>query len=120
MAKRVQRKRTKGWKMPDNCVYVGRPTLWGNPFIHKDMSVAVEAYRELISSGTKSFAMGPGRLQFAGNAHPDTLHHAYPEFVKGFVRNLRGKDLACWCALNQPCHADILLELAEKTGEPHE
>ena len=29
---RIQRKRTKGWRMPPNTVYVGRPTIWGNPF----------------------------------------------------------------------------------------
>ena len=32
MPKRIQRKRTKGWKMPDGAVYVGRPTKWGNPY----------------------------------------------------------------------------------------
>ncbi|MGV7636606.1 DUF4326 domain-containing protein, partial [Mycobacterium kansasii] len=31
--KRIQRKRTKGWRMPEGAVYVGRPTKWGNPFI---------------------------------------------------------------------------------------
>ena len=29
---RIQRKRTKGWRMPEGAVYVGRPTKWGNPF----------------------------------------------------------------------------------------
>jgi hypothetical protein len=29
---RIQRKRTKGWRMPENAVYVGRPTKWGNPY----------------------------------------------------------------------------------------
>ena len=29
---RIQ-KRSKGWKMPENTVYVGRPTKWGNPFV---------------------------------------------------------------------------------------
>jgi len=29
-------------------------------------------------------------------------------------RELRGKDLACWCPLDQPCHADILLEVANR------
>ena len=27
-------------------------------------------------------------------------------------RDLAGKDLACWCPLDRPCHADVLLELA--------
>lgn len=30
--KRIQRKRTKGWRMPEGAVYVGRPSRWGNPF----------------------------------------------------------------------------------------
>ena len=30
---RVVRRRTKNWKMPENTVYVGRPTVWGNPFV---------------------------------------------------------------------------------------
>src|ERR1041385_624499 len=31
--RRVVRRRTKDWKMPANTVYVGRPTVWGNPFV---------------------------------------------------------------------------------------
>ncbi len=43
MPARVQRRRKKGWRMPDNCVYVGRGTIWGNPFKGED---AAEKYRE--------------------------------------------------------------------------
>ena len=32
MPKRIQRRRTKGWRMPPGVVYVGRPTIFGNPF----------------------------------------------------------------------------------------
>ena len=31
--KRIQRSRAKGWKMPANAIYVGRPTVWGNPYV---------------------------------------------------------------------------------------
>ena len=31
--KRIQRSRAKGWKMPANTIYVGRPTVWGNPYV---------------------------------------------------------------------------------------
>jgi hypothetical protein len=31
-----------------------------------------------------------------------------------FFEPLRGRDLACWCPLDQPCHADVLLELANR------
>lgn len=110
--KRFQRSRAKGWQMPENTVYVGRPTIWGNPFIHHDAAQAVDAYRRLLSGGTQSFDMGPGKLQFAKNAHPQSLHWSYSAHVLERVHQLRGKHLACWCAAGEPCHADVLLEIA--------
>lgn len=87
MAKRIQRKRTKGWRLPANAVYVGRPTQWGNPYsvTLAGRTAAVERYRSLLAE------------------HPG---------AKAWTMSLRGKDLACWCPLDQPCHADVLLELA--------
>lgn len=95
---RVQRKRTKGWKMPENTVYVGRPGRWGNPFIPdkafhwRTHQWAVECYREHL--GAASGYKIPGE-----------------EMVRKF---LRGKNLACFCRLDVPCHADVLLEIANK------
>ena len=90
MAKRIQRKRSKGWKAPENAVYVGRPTQWGNPF-------DVETYgRRLV---VLNFRIRLKNLEVIGQL---------PKFLEG----LRGKDLMCWCPLDQPCHADVLLELA--------
>lgn len=86
--KRIQRKRTKGWRMPEGAVYVGRPTVFGNPFVEgKGDSVdeRLQRYRTYAMVGIIS--------------EPETW------------AKLRGKDLACWCALDVPCHADILLEL---------
>lgn len=86
---RIQRKRTKGWRMPANTVYVGRPTFYGNCFhgsTAADRDLAVKAYSKLMSK------------------HSDTRDQ--------IVKDLRGKNLACLCALEQPCHADVLLELA--------
>ena len=48
MPKRIQRKRAKGWVMPANAVYVGRPTEWGNPFQHDNPEYAVKAYRRYV------------------------------------------------------------------------
>ena len=83
MPKRIQRKRTRGWKMPKNAVYVGRPSRWGNPF-------------DVASTGRI-----PAVLRFACEVAP-LLD----------LTELRGKDLACWCRLDQECHATVLLELA--------
>lgn len=87
--KRIQRKRTKGWRMPENTVYVGRPTIWGNPYSNKNMlaSTKVRWY--------KWSQVLPNR-----------------EFMAQIRHDLRGKNLACWCPLDQPCHADVLLEIA--------
>lgn len=98
--KRIQRQRTKGWRMPPNTVYVGRPTRWGNPW-----TVAA--------------------LECQGASRPDGRPWDQDDVVRWFrayaaraARNdpewlapLRGKDLACWCALDEPCHADVLLHL---------
>lgn len=95
---------------------VARPTLFGNPFIHDDAAVAVEAFARYCQGGTKSFEMGPGTLQFAKKIHTFGLHHAWPEWLreKGLPA-IKGHNLACWCKPDAPCHADVLLRLANPT-----
>lgn len=109
---RIQRQRSKGWRMPPNTVIVTRPTIWGNPFIHDDPAQAVAAYRNLLKGGTQIFEMGPGKLNFARNCHPNTVHWSFADIARANFHRLRGKNLACWCPLTSPCHADVLLELA--------
>jgi len=102
--KRIQRKRTKGWKMPDGAVYVGRPTEWGNPFrvdSCESREVAVANYRRWIEARDADLRR-TGKKFFDG---------PYSVTVR---MSLRDKDLACWCPLDQPCHADVLLEIANK------
>jgi hypothetical protein len=85
---RIQRSRKKGWRMPENTVYVGRPTKWGNPYPvngHFTFEQAVFHYR-----------------QFAEKWGIDDLEE------------LRGKNLCCFCPLDKPCHADVLIELASQ------
>jgi hypothetical protein len=89
---RVQRKRTKGWRMPERAIYVGRPSPVANPFrvgVDGDAAECVAKFREWIH-GTSWEAIS-----------------AYDT-----ARGLRGWDLCCWCRLDQPCHADVLLEIA--------
>lgn len=93
MPERIQRKRTKGWHLPRNAVYVGRPTQWGNPFrVRQEWPVerTIEAFRHFIMGALASD----------------------PYFLAPLV----GRDLCCWCPLDQPCHADVLLEWANKGG----
>ena len=95
MPKRIQRKRTKGWRMPEGAVYVGRPTKWGNPF-HK---------MEVVQMGA---ALMDEMMAFRVLV---TSEATWP-YRKEAQAALRGKHLACWCPLDQPCHADVLLEVA--------
>lgn len=97
--KRIQRKRTTGWKMPENAKYVGRPSKWGNPFKVGERGLdTIEKVLDAYELAT-IVKIGQGWLD--------------PE-------ELKGKDLACWCPLVDkdgnivPCHADILLKYANK------
>ncbi len=87
--RRIQLSKRKGWRKPANTIVVARPSKWGNPFViekHGDAAACV--------------------LQFR------TAAPSWPGYVATARQELRGKDLACWCPPNRPCHADILLELA--------
>ena len=86
--------------MPKGAIYVGRPTAWGNPFAIGDSINAPD--------GTVSvcFSRGQAVESYRG------LIEAFPHFITRAQAELRGKDLACWCPLDEPCHADVLLEIA--------
>lgn len=96
-------------------IVVARPGLYGNPFVHDDVEQAVTAFRRYCLGGTQSFEMGPGKLQFAPGAHANSLHWAWPDWLRNEgIPKIRGKNLACWCKPGTPCHADVLLELANR------
>lgn len=110
MAKRTQRQRSKGWKMPPNTVYVGRPTRWGNPFI---VGVAVP-YR-ITRSGALRQTEAKRMIGTAAEAVAFYRAWMLSGQCKGIRRQLHrlaGRDLACWCKPDEPCHADVLLEMA--------
>jgi hypothetical protein len=96
---RIQLSRKIGWRKPENTVVVSRPTKWGNPFkVISETSIAhsragvVELYRDWL----------------------ENLGGPKAEIIMRDIEKLRGKNLACWCPLDQPCHADVLLELANQ------
>lgn len=101
MPARIQRRRARGWVAPAGAVYVGRPTRWGNPFRTEAYAVAshaVQDYRAWLNGELDAAGTRPTREEI--------------------IRELGGKDLMCWCALGQPCHADVLLEIANKENQP--
>jgi len=74
--------------IPQDAIYIGRPSKWGNPFIigkHGTRNQVIHKYRKMILSR--------------------------PEFVTLIRTELRGKDLVCSCSPS-PCHGDVLMEIA--------
>lgn len=135
MPERIQRKRTKGWRMPEGAVYVGRPTKFGNPFeaykctccgywdVRDDNGVTYlvdHAYvrQEHVRANPATWTTKDEAIREAVRLYSDELTYwvggrmDWDSTFREAVSGLRGKDLACWCPLDQPCHADVLLEIA--------
>lgn len=109
---RIQRKRTKGWRMPEGAVYVGRPTRWGNPCRWFPMP----AFDPSTGETTPADPVEARRISVNGFrsmlAEPDSRAlNGYPSDAE-IRAELAGRNLCCWCPLDQPCHADVLLEVA--------
>lgn len=104
MPERIQLRRSRGWRKPPGAVVVARPSRWGNPFsvgqrvdgvLVRDRAHAVELFRAMLADA-------PGK-------------------IAAVRAELAGRDLACWCPLiaedgsRGPCHADVLLEIANSS-----
>ncbi|MDD7813657.1 DUF4326 domain-containing protein [Mycobacterium sp. CSUR Q5927] len=124
--KRIQRRRTKGWRMPVGAVYVGRPSRWGNPFriyhghslIGPTWSLARDSWSHINADQCLAgYITSSDRLSVAEAVDQyrmllEIRARDESERLRAWLEPLRGHDLACWCAIEQPCHADVLLELA--------
>lgn len=105
---RIRLSRAKGWKMPDNTLKVDRTTPWGNPFrtgLHGTAEDCVRRYTLLLL----------GNLVIGGKGGPIPAIEDQRTTLKFVWHNwatLTGKNLACWCQDGAPCHAHVLLELA--------
>jgi hypothetical protein len=101
---RIQRKREKGWKAPTNTVFVGRGTKWANPY-WPGVSV------QLKGNGTHRHMTAEDAL---ARYRRDLPYLIDKNFGPLDISELRGKNLMCWCKIGAPCHADILLEVANR------
>lgn len=113
MPDRIQRRRTKGWRKPEGAIIVTRPGKWGNPFTIMRTS----------RQGWLIYDDRPGHQGEGYLCSLPTQELAQREAVKRFRKSLhrqidlselRGHDLVCWCAPGTACHADVLLELANR------
>jgi hypothetical protein len=108
---RIRLSRSAGWRMPAGTVKVDRSTRWGNPFVRcsdgapMERGTAVALFSGLLE---KQGAWWPLPLPWPKGKIPG----GPPTTLEDVRRELRGKNLACWCPLDHPCHADVLLRLA--------
>lgn len=108
---RIQLRRTRGWRMPENTVKVTRPGPWGNPFIVNP--------RVRPGSGGHYYINVP-TIEDAVACYEEMLRHLLvdaPDLRSRMDSELRGKNLACWCKLDAPCHADVLLRISNEEAE---
>jgi hypothetical protein len=113
---RVQLSRKKGWRMPPNTVSVARPRRFGNPF-----RILNEEGWPIIEGADGQCYEAPGYTDWTwSNVAQQAVDLFRLRAVDGLpsLAPLRGKNLACWCPLDQPCHADVLIELANPDA-PH-
>ncbi|MFJ9128897.1 DUF4326 domain-containing protein [Streptomyces sp. NPDC102340] len=132
---RIRRRRTKGWRAPEGAVYVGRGSRWGNPctqvrypaldgsewehegrlgktsgerhaYVHPDQSITWH----LVMDATREQAVAMYRDWLA----------KMPSLAEAARTELAGHDLMCWCPVGEPCHADVLLALANPAAQETE
>lgn len=139
---RIQRKRTKGWRAPAGAVYVGRGSRWGNPYrvcgphraqvrlpaldgsdweregrLHKTsgerhafVHSGGRVTWHLVLDSTRQQCVEMYRDHITGTA--GRLRYRHQDQTSRIRAALAGRDLLCWCPLDVPCHADVLLEIA--------
>ncbi len=118
---RIQRLRRKGFSLQAAsmavnglpCVYVGRQTIWGNPFTISECRAAGYVGDDIVLARrvTESFRAWIDSPYWRVNWDGPESEGARALILER-LPEIRGKNLACWCQLDQPCHADVLLELA--------
>ena len=131
MPNRIQMKRNKGFNLQNysmrfnglRCIVVSRPTKWGNPF-----RLTPDGYIQYYS--TNRNILNPWIMwSYSEGFETKDIVELYERWIKGefiqiclpnppSIEELKGYNLACWCPLvdkdgnKVPCHADILLKLA--------
>lgn len=98
---RIQRKRTKGWKMPENTICVTRPGKWGNPFTGNG---AVCRFEECLQYPHMAY-------YYSDELQATEVFNRF-KWMNENLHLLTGRNLACFCSLDHSCHADVLLKYA--------
>lgn len=111
-AVRVQRSRRRGWRKPPNTVCVSRPSVLGNPFdwVVLGRELAVDFFRRWLAGEMSTQERAGTGIDLPCPTYAERQRNA----ILALLPSLRGKNLCCWCAPGEPCHADVLLEMANR------
>ena len=136
---RIRLSRAKGWRKPEGAVVVARPSRWGNPWPVDRMAAPLSMAQDFshigccnalwearflnhrecrdIPAARYKTALGMLAAEAAVAQFRALAEHFAALNPSGFatwIEPLRGRDLCCWCPLDAPCHADVLLEIANR------
>jgi hypothetical protein len=118
---RIQRRRKKGWRLPENTICVTRGTDFGNPFKvggwFKFGDPRPDYQGPFGMIYCRSYEENPDPAVYTCIKDAATAVEWYEKLMcldryKKKLAELRGKNLACFCKIGSPCHADVLLKLA--------
>lgn len=116
MPKRIQLSRARDSKLPFRTVKVDRTTRYGNPYrIGEPIDM-----KQVRRWGWEISPEGRRHVCKASAEAVAKFRHAlfWDAAIHDFIRNeLGGKDLACWCGPDDPCHADVLIEIANSDAK---
>lgn len=121
MPERIQQRRTKGWRKPENTASVARPSRFGNPFVVGRTSTIIDSTGVIVAFADRfnvfvtdrAHAVELFRGAVTGRIRVVSIRRVVPQ-MHDIRRSLRGMNLMCFCPLDQPCHADVLLEIANR------
>lgn len=116
---RIQRRRTAGWTAPldpqgRRPVYVGRNTRWGNPWTITETKTGWTITRDWRGGWDIKPTEHPTREaahKVAADLYREWLA-TNTDLTARAKEGLAGRTLMCWCPKTQPCHADVLLDVA--------
>ncbi|OZC80231.1 hypothetical protein CH274_13430 [Rhodococcus sp. 06-418-5] len=114
--------------MPENTFYVGRPSRWGNPFRVMDGRSLVGPPWSVARGTWGHIGSDVPIALYVSSSHPIEQSEVVRRFetlmqvrardegdrLTAWLEPLRGRNLACWCSANQSCHADVLLDYANR------
>jgi hypothetical protein len=127
---RIQRKRVKGWRMPEGAIVVSRPSKWGNPW-----RIVVDGKWHKVRHATEDRIAGEfvipeyARQTATRMFYSDLVNDRLPYSQDDVERELGGHDLCCWCPptplnpngslnwLGLQCHGEVLLEIANPVDD---